>query len=200
MPADDLADPVDRSLAAGSQLALIQDQLFGPGVSRIWPLGWTMVDSSTPRLAGFFMTFNGSLSVLDGAGILSEPAQLVHSAGDRRPRLYDASAFEPPPIRSGDHHRSREDRRDCPEQRPDDYSRLGGVLRGRCDRDVRRAGHRSLGLCSGSSRRRDCSRTSSSATSPVTSPFLRARISASAAGFFIRRNTPWEGDMHPRCR
>lgn len=71
LQASDLADPVDRSLAAGSQLALIQDQLFGPGVSRIWPLGWTMVDSSTPRLAGFFMTFNGSLSVLDGAGIPS---------------------------------------------------------------------------------------------------------------------------------
>jgi hypothetical protein len=73
MLASNLADPVDKTLGAGSQMAVIQDQLFGSGVSSLWPLGWTMVNSSTTQLAGFFLTFNSSLSFMDGAEIFSQP-------------------------------------------------------------------------------------------------------------------------------
>ena len=71
MRADDLADPVNRTLGAGTQLALTLDQLFGPGVTGLWPLGSTMVNSSTLQVAGFFLDFNTSLSAMDGAGFLS---------------------------------------------------------------------------------------------------------------------------------
>ncbi len=69
--ADDLADPVDRSLGARTQLALTQDQLFGAGVTGLWPLGSTTVNSSTAQISGFFLDFNTSLSAMDGAGFLS---------------------------------------------------------------------------------------------------------------------------------
>jgi hypothetical protein len=72
MLSDDLADPVNKSLPAGTQFALTQDQLFGPGVSGLWPVGWTMVNASSPQLAGFFMIFSNSLSALDGAGISAD--------------------------------------------------------------------------------------------------------------------------------
>ncbi len=67
--ASNLTNPVNQTLGAGAQLAELQYQLFGTGVSSSWPLGWTMLDSSTPHLAGFFLTFDSSLSFMDGAAI-----------------------------------------------------------------------------------------------------------------------------------
>ncbi len=67
--ADSLTNPVSKSLGAGSQMANVQDQLFGGGVSSSWPFGWTLVDSSTPRVAGFFLTFNSALSFMDGTAV-----------------------------------------------------------------------------------------------------------------------------------
>ncbi len=64
-----ITNPVTVSLNAGSQLPLIVDQLFGPGISSIWPLGWSFINSSTTRLAGFFLTFDDTLSLMDGANI-----------------------------------------------------------------------------------------------------------------------------------
>jgi hypothetical protein len=62
---------LNRTLGAGSQLVAIQDQLFGSSMTASWPLGWTMVDSSTQKVAGLFLIFNSSLSFLDGAETLS---------------------------------------------------------------------------------------------------------------------------------
>ena len=67
--AGNATNPAYKSLAAGAQLALIQDQLFGSGAVGPWPLGWTMVGSSTPHLTGFSLIFDTSLSFMDGADI-----------------------------------------------------------------------------------------------------------------------------------
>jgi len=67
--ANNLTNPANLSIGAGDQLATIQNQLFGSGVTGVWPLGSTIIGSSTPRLAGFFLTFNSSLSFMDGAEI-----------------------------------------------------------------------------------------------------------------------------------
>jgi hypothetical protein len=69
--ASNLANPVSKTLGAGAQMAVIQNQLFGSGVSSAWPLGWTMVNGPTPQLRGFFLTFNSSLSFMDGAELAS---------------------------------------------------------------------------------------------------------------------------------
>ncbi len=66
-----ITNPVTVSLNAGSQLPLIVDQLFGPGISSIWPQGWSFINSSTAKLTGFFLTFDDSLTLMDGADISS---------------------------------------------------------------------------------------------------------------------------------
>ncbi len=67
--ANNLTNPVTVTLGAGAQLPVIVDQIFGPGISSIWPSGWSFINSSTTRLAGFFLTFDDMLSLMDGANI-----------------------------------------------------------------------------------------------------------------------------------
>ncbi len=66
-----ITNPVTTTLNAGTQLPVIVDQLYGPGISSIWPLGWSLINSSTIRLAGFFLTFDDALTLMDGANIPS---------------------------------------------------------------------------------------------------------------------------------
>jgi hypothetical protein len=73
--ADGLTNPAARNEQAGNQLASLQGALFGAGVGESWPLGWASVDSSTPQIAGFFLTFNKSLSFIDGAELASQPVR-----------------------------------------------------------------------------------------------------------------------------
>jgi hypothetical protein len=65
----DVTNPVTRTLAAGAQLPAIEDQVFGPGFSAVPTPGLTQIDSSTGKVAGFFLTFNSVLSFMDGADI-----------------------------------------------------------------------------------------------------------------------------------
>jgi hypothetical protein len=65
-----LKNPVGTAVNAGAQVAVIVDQIFGP-VSGIWSSGWAVIDSSTSKLVGFFLTFDSALSFLDGAGFSS---------------------------------------------------------------------------------------------------------------------------------
>ncbi len=68
---NNLTNPVTVTLGAGAQLPVIVDQIFGPGISTIWQSGWSFLNSSTPRLAGFFLTFDDALSLMDGTDISS---------------------------------------------------------------------------------------------------------------------------------
>ncbi len=64
-----ITNPVTTTLNSATQLPIIVDQLYGPGISSIWPLGWSFINSSTARLVGFFLTFDDALSLMDGADI-----------------------------------------------------------------------------------------------------------------------------------
>ena len=68
-----LTNPSVETLGARSQLPAIQDQVFGTGISHMWPLGSAEIDSSTGGLAGFFLTFNSALTFMDGAAVTATP-------------------------------------------------------------------------------------------------------------------------------
>ncbi len=72
-----LTNPATIALSTGAQVPLVVDQIFGPGISGIWPLGWTVIDSFTTHIAGFFLTFDDALSLMDGANI--SPSTLASS-------------------------------------------------------------------------------------------------------------------------
>jgi hypothetical protein len=67
----DVVNPVTKVLKPGEQMPIVDWQLFGSGIEAAGPLGWIQVDSSTTKLAGFFMAFDSGLSLLDGAEISS---------------------------------------------------------------------------------------------------------------------------------
>jgi hypothetical protein len=71
MLGDGIMNPVERTLRAGGQIPVIDFQLFGPAIHSKGSPGWVRVDSSTAKLAGFFLTFDGGLSFMDGADISS---------------------------------------------------------------------------------------------------------------------------------
>ena len=64
---DGIANPALRTLKAGAQLPIIDFEVWGPGLAAVKPIGWFKVDSTTAKVAGLFLMFNGSLSILDGA-------------------------------------------------------------------------------------------------------------------------------------
>ena len=61
--------PTVTILNSGAQLPIIDDQIFGPGITDRLPPGWREIDSSTSKLAGLFLAFDSSLTFLDGAAI-----------------------------------------------------------------------------------------------------------------------------------
>ena len=69
----DIANPVTRSLDPGRQLPIVDTELFGAGIS-LHDGGWIKVESDVAAVAGFFMIFDGSLDVLDGAVLNGSPA------------------------------------------------------------------------------------------------------------------------------
>lgn len=71
MQGDGIMNPVERTLRAGGQIPVIDFQLFGPAIHSNGSPGWVRVESSTARLAGFFLTFDSGLSFMDGADISS---------------------------------------------------------------------------------------------------------------------------------
>ncbi len=68
---DGIVNPVIRELNPGEQMPVIDIQLFGNAIMAANPLGWIEVESSTVKLAGFFMGFDSQLSLLDGSEIAS---------------------------------------------------------------------------------------------------------------------------------
>ncbi len=67
-----ITNPSSVTLNAGQQLPIVDSQLFGAGLPNSAPMGWVRVDSTVREVAGFFLMFNGSLSVLDGADVSSD--------------------------------------------------------------------------------------------------------------------------------
>jgi hypothetical protein len=67
---DGVINPAQRSLTRGGQLPIVDTQIFG---SSAGPVGWMKVDSTVSRLSSFFMTFDGNLTMLDGANASTEP-------------------------------------------------------------------------------------------------------------------------------
>ncbi|NWG11991.1 MAG: SBBP repeat-containing protein [Acidobacteria bacterium] len=64
-----IANPAVLQLPAKSQLAMIDTQIFGPGLTARKPIGWIIMESTVAETAGFFLAFNGRLDVLDGADV-----------------------------------------------------------------------------------------------------------------------------------
>jgi len=73
MTGPSINNPVQRTLAPGSQLVTIDTELFGSGLADQDSLGWINIDSSTNIVTGFTVTFNGSLSMMDGAPVTAAP-------------------------------------------------------------------------------------------------------------------------------
>jgi hypothetical protein len=61
-----IRNPVTMSLKAGAQIPQMDFQIFGDGVGIGDAWGWFRVDSTVPRVSGFFMIFDGAASILDG--------------------------------------------------------------------------------------------------------------------------------------
>jgi hypothetical protein len=66
-----ITNPATRLLGPNSQIALIDSQIFGTALTSRNPVGWVKVTSTARKVVGFFLTFNGSLSVQDGADVPS---------------------------------------------------------------------------------------------------------------------------------
>jgi hypothetical protein len=64
-------NPAQKALAAGEQLPIVDTQVFGPGLPAQNPVGWLKLESTKNRTVGFFLMFNGSLTILDGADVSS---------------------------------------------------------------------------------------------------------------------------------
>ena len=70
-----VTNPAVVPIEAGQQLPVVDFQVFGSGLPAIKPVGWFKVESSTGRVGGFFLMFNRTLTILDGADVSSETAQ-----------------------------------------------------------------------------------------------------------------------------
>lgn len=66
-----ITNPATRTLKAGAQVSILDVELWGEGLAAAQPVGWFEVESSA-RIDGFFLTFNRSLSTIDGAGAFSK--------------------------------------------------------------------------------------------------------------------------------
>jgi hypothetical protein len=67
-----IANPRSLDLEIGQQMPIVDSQVFGAGLPARAPLGWIRADSTSDKVVGFFLMFNRTLSVLDGADVSSE--------------------------------------------------------------------------------------------------------------------------------
>ena len=67
---DGVTNPAQRALSRGGQLPIVDTQIFGTAAG---PVGWMKVDSTVGKISSFFMAFDSSLTVLDGANASIEP-------------------------------------------------------------------------------------------------------------------------------
>jgi hypothetical protein len=68
----DIANPAQIALGAKGQLALVDTQVFGAGLAARKPEAWFRMQSTVTGTVGFFLVFNSTLGVLDGAGVSSQ--------------------------------------------------------------------------------------------------------------------------------
>jgi len=67
-----LTNPKDLSLGSRRQLPVVDSQVFGDGLVARKPTGWFKIESTVRNLAGFFLMFDASLRVMDGADVSSK--------------------------------------------------------------------------------------------------------------------------------
>ncbi len=67
----EMTNPVSMSLGSGEQIPIVDSQLFGSGISDSGTIRWMKIESTQPETAGFFLSFNDTLEVLDGADVSS---------------------------------------------------------------------------------------------------------------------------------
>ena len=68
----DLVNPRSVLLSPGSQIALLDGQIFGSGLTDVSSGAWLKIASSENRIAGFFLVFDRMLSILDGDNVTSK--------------------------------------------------------------------------------------------------------------------------------
>jgi hypothetical protein len=66
-----LTNPASLRLGAGEQLSLLDAQIFGSELAKRKTAGWMKLESGNARVVGFFLMFNSTLTVLDGADVSS---------------------------------------------------------------------------------------------------------------------------------
>lgn len=62
-------NPAELTIKAGEQLPLVDFQVFGSGLPQTKPDGWFKVENNSGQVSGFFLSFNGSLTTVDGADV-----------------------------------------------------------------------------------------------------------------------------------
>jgi hypothetical protein len=67
-----LTNPAAIRLGPGEQLTLLDTQMFGSRLARARSRGWMKLESDNDNVVGFFLAFNSSLTVLDGADVSSK--------------------------------------------------------------------------------------------------------------------------------
>ena len=64
----DIVNPKTENLNSGAQSSIIDRTAFGPGFANSAE-GWIKLESTSSDVDGFFLTFDGSLGFMDGAGL-----------------------------------------------------------------------------------------------------------------------------------
>ena len=67
----DITNPASIAMPALEQLPIVESQVFGEGMRPRKPDGWLKVESTGAEVIGFFLSFNDSLTTLDGADVTS---------------------------------------------------------------------------------------------------------------------------------
>ncbi len=68
----DMTNPVSMTLGPSEQIPIVDSQLFGSGVSDPDAIRWMKIESTRAKTAGFFLSFNDSLELLDGADVSTD--------------------------------------------------------------------------------------------------------------------------------
>ncbi len=68
----DIVNPASIPIRSTEQIPITDSQIFGVGLSQRSTVGWIKLESTVKNIVGFFLSFNDSLSILDGADVSSE--------------------------------------------------------------------------------------------------------------------------------
>ena len=64
-----IQNPAVLTLTPWQQLSLVDSEIFGAGLQNAGTSAWIRLEGDVPRVPGFFLAFNGSLTRLDGTDI-----------------------------------------------------------------------------------------------------------------------------------